>query len=74
MNPSRRSPCDLRHKPGRHDSFRPVFPSAATLFAIFPIALLVLRILVEERFLRRELPGYGAYTERVRYRLVPFLW
>ncbi len=47
---------------------------AATLLAIFPIALLLLRILVEERFLRHELPGYGAYTERVRYRLVPFLW
>jgi len=28
----------------------------------------------EERFLRRELAGYEAYTEKVRYRLVPYLW
>lgn len=25
-------------------------------------------------FLRRELPGYTAYTGRVPYRLIPFLW
>ncbi|MEX2093543.1 MAG: isoprenylcysteine carboxylmethyltransferase family protein [Pirellulales bacterium] len=47
---------------------------AAALVAIFPIALLMLRILVEERFLRRELPGYEAYTERIRYRLAPLVW
>jgi protein-S-isoprenylcysteine O-methyltransferase Ste14 len=47
---------------------------AAALMASAPIGTLVLRILVEEQFLRRELPGYGAYTERVRYRLIPFLW
>jgi hypothetical protein len=35
---------------------------------------LVLRILVEERFLRRELKGYDAYMKRVRYRLVPYVW
>ena len=47
---------------------------AATLLAGVPIGALVVRVLVEERFLRRELPGYLAYTERVRYRLIPFLW
>jgi protein-S-isoprenylcysteine O-methyltransferase Ste14 len=47
---------------------------AATILASVPIGLLVLRILVEERFLRRELKGYDAYTRRVRYRLIPFLW
>jgi protein-S-isoprenylcysteine O-methyltransferase Ste14 len=47
---------------------------AAALLASVPIGTLVLRILVEERFLRRELKGYDAYTERVRYRLIPFLW
>jgi protein-S-isoprenylcysteine O-methyltransferase Ste14 len=47
---------------------------AAALLASVPIGTLVLRILVEERFLRRELQGYDAYTERVRYRLIPFLW
>jgi len=39
-----------------------------------PVALLVVRILVEERTLRQTLPGYTDYTKRVRYRLVPFVW
>ena len=48
---------------------------AAALLAIVPVAtILVLRILFEERFLRRELKGYNAYTERVRYRMIPFVW
>jgi protein-S-isoprenylcysteine O-methyltransferase Ste14 len=47
---------------------------AAAMLASVPIGTLVLRILVEEQFLRRELKGYDAYTERVRYRLIPFLW
>jgi protein-S-isoprenylcysteine O-methyltransferase Ste14 len=47
---------------------------AAALFAIVPTAALVLRIFVEEKFLKRELAGYAAYTERVRFRLIPFLW
>jgi protein-S-isoprenylcysteine O-methyltransferase Ste14 len=46
----------------------------AALLALVPIGTLVLRILVEEQFLRRELKGYDAYTQRVRYRLIPFLW
>ena len=48
--------------------------SAGALLASVPIAVIVLRILVEERVLRRELPGYDGYTERVRYRIVPFVW
>lgn len=47
---------------------------AATLLASLPIAMLVARVRVEERFLRRELPGYDAYTGRVRHRLIPFVW
>jgi len=47
---------------------------AAALLASVPIGMLALRILVEEQFLRRELKGYDAYTERVWYRLIPFLW
>jgi protein-S-isoprenylcysteine O-methyltransferase Ste14 len=47
---------------------------AAAMLAAFPIGTLVVRIQVEERFLRRKLPGYDAYTERVRYRLIPFAW
>jgi protein-S-isoprenylcysteine O-methyltransferase Ste14 len=47
---------------------------AAALLATVPLATVLLRILAEERFLRRELKGYNAYTERVRYRLIPFVW
>jgi protein-S-isoprenylcysteine O-methyltransferase Ste14 len=35
---------------------------------------LVWRILDEETLLKRDLPGYEAYMQRVRYRLVPYLW
>jgi protein-S-isoprenylcysteine O-methyltransferase Ste14 len=41
---------------------------------LVPMGLLAVRIVFEEQFLRRELPGYKAYTEKVRYRLVPFVW
>jgi len=40
--------------------------------AILP--LLIWRILDEEHYLARELPGYDDYERRVRYRLVPFVW
>jgi protein-S-isoprenylcysteine O-methyltransferase Ste14 len=35
---------------------------------------MVVRILVEESFLLRNLKGYEDYMKRVRYRLIPFLW
>jgi protein-S-isoprenylcysteine O-methyltransferase Ste14 len=47
---------------------------AAAIFAILPIAVLMIRLLLEEKFLRRELPGYEQYTTRTRFRLVPFVW
>jgi protein-S-isoprenylcysteine O-methyltransferase Ste14 len=47
---------------------------AAALLASVPIGTLAVRIVVEEQFLRRELAGYDAYTERVRYRLIPCVW
>jgi protein-S-isoprenylcysteine O-methyltransferase Ste14 len=47
---------------------------AAALLSVVPIGTVVARVLIEERFLRRELPGYDAYTESVRHRLVPFVW
>jgi protein-S-isoprenylcysteine O-methyltransferase Ste14 len=46
----------------------------AALYACLPLALLMVRIGLEERFLRRELPGYPAYVQRVRYRLLPGIW
>ncbi len=38
----------------------------------FPV--LAWRMLDEERFLRKNLPGYTEYCNKVRYRLVPSVW
>ena len=46
----------------------------AVCFAVVPMAFLVVRLRSEERFLRRELPGYHEYTLRVRHRLIPGVW
>ena len=44
-------------------------------FTIIPISLLIgWRLLDEEIFLAGNLPGYSEYQNRVRYRLVPFIW
>jgi protein-S-isoprenylcysteine O-methyltransferase Ste14 len=44
------------------------------LFLIPNVLVLALRILDEENLLTRELPGYPEYTEKVRYRLIPYVW
>lgn len=38
------------------------------------VPFLIWRLLDEEQFLDRDLPGYGEYRRRVRHRLVPFVW
>lgn len=38
------------------------------------ILLLALRIKNEEQVLHQGLPGYTDYTERVRYRMIPWVW
>jgi len=47
-------------------------------WGLIPIAavipFLIWRLLDEEYFLARNLPGYTEYQQRVRYRLVPFVW
>jgi protein-S-isoprenylcysteine O-methyltransferase Ste14 len=35
---------------------------------------LIWRIFDEEKFLAKNLPGYTEYQNKVRYRLVPFVW
>jgi protein-S-isoprenylcysteine O-methyltransferase Ste14 len=35
---------------------------------------LIWRIFDEEKFLAKNLPGYSEYQNKVRYRLVPFVW
>jgi protein-S-isoprenylcysteine O-methyltransferase Ste14 len=44
------------------------------LFVIPGAAVLVWRILDEEKLLTQELAGYREYAQRVRYRLVPAVW
>lgn len=46
----------------------------STFIVPVAIVLLVRRTVVEDRLLMRDLPGYAAYAQRVRYRLVPGLW
>jgi protein-S-isoprenylcysteine O-methyltransferase Ste14 len=38
------------------------------------VPALIWRLTDEERFLVQNLPGYGEYRERVRYRLLPLVW
>jgi protein-S-isoprenylcysteine O-methyltransferase Ste14 len=38
------------------------------------VAILARRAVLEERTLREELPGYAAYMQRVKYRLIPHVW
>ncbi len=46
-----------------------------SMIPAIPVTLLFLRrILIEDRFLHENLPGYGEYAERVRYRLIPGVW
>lgn len=67
----------------------PMYATALVMMAGIPIALgswwgllalvamipaLLWRILDEEKFLAAELPGYAAYKEKVRHRLIPHLW
>ena len=42
-------------------------------FAFYP-ALMVVRVLDEERLLTAELVGYAEYKTKVKYRLIPFIW
>ena len=42
--------------------------------AALAAAWVVLRTALEDRLLRRGLPGYQAYAARVRWRLIPWLW
>src|SRR5947209_4901100 len=44
------------------------------LFVVPGVAVLVFRILDEEKLLIDELAGYREYAQRVRYRLVPNVW
>ncbi len=67
----------------------PMYVGMIVLYAISPIVLgswwavipalviipvIVARILDEEKALEQDLPGYVEYKQKVKYRLIPFVW
>ena len=46
---------------------------ALIAFAFYP-AIIIVRLKDEETLLTRELPGYAAYKQKVKYRIIPFIW
>jgi protein-S-isoprenylcysteine O-methyltransferase Ste14 len=48
--------------------------SWAFLPTLFTVILMIIRTYLEDRFLQNELEGYGEYTKRVRFRLLPGVW
>ena len=43
------------------------------IFLVYPF-IIAKRIKGEEELLERELAGYSAYKQKVKYRLIPFIW
>jgi len=69
----------------RHPMYAGIIPmflfmplALGSFWALLPLipvcVVIILRTLNEEEVLRRDLPGYNVYCEKVRYRLVPFVW
>ena len=67
----------------------PMYAGALVMFVGMPLALgslwglltiipltvvIVLRLLDEEKFLARNLPGYSDYSNKIGYRLLPYVW
>jgi protein-S-isoprenylcysteine O-methyltransferase Ste14 len=46
----------------------------AVFSAAIPVALMIMRLRLEEKFLSRELPAYNEYMLRVPHRLIPGVW
>lgn len=50
----------------------------STLWLCVPVfvvtALIVVRIVLEEKVLKDELPGYVQYTKETKYRIIPGIW
>jgi len=43
------------------------------IFFLYPF-IIVKRIKGEEKLLEKELEGYSSYMQKVKYRLIPFIW
>jgi protein-S-isoprenylcysteine O-methyltransferase Ste14 len=49
--------------------------SPVGLVTVVPlVAILVWRLLDEERYLVARLPGYASYRDKTRHRLIPYVW
>ena len=46
----------------------------AFLVFLLYIPIIAARLLHEEKFLEKELAGYKEYMQKVKYRLIPFIW
>ena len=46
---------------------------ALIAFAFYP-AIIIVRLKDEEKLLTKELAGYTAYQQKVKYRIIPFIW
>ena len=46
---------------------------AVIAFAFYP-AIIVVRLKDEEELLTKELPGYAQYKQKVKYRMIPYIW
>ena len=46
---------------------------ALIVFAFYPV-IIVIRLQDEEKLLTAELPGYAEYKQKVKYRLIPFVY
>jgi protein-S-isoprenylcysteine O-methyltransferase Ste14 len=46
---------------------------ALILFMAYP-AIIIIRLKDEEALLAKELPGYAQYMQKVKHRLIPFVW
>lgn len=46
---------------------------ALIAFVFYP-AIIIVRLKDEEELLTRELSGYAEYKQRVKYRIIPFIW
>ncbi len=44
------------------------------LLGIILVGMVARRAVLEEHTLRDELPGYAAYMDQVKYRLIPYVW
>ena len=46
---------------------------ALIVFCIYP-AIIIVRLKDEEKLLTKELAGYTEYKQKVKYRIIPFIW